>query len=156
MPPTRFALVLAVSSLLSAGCGASSAELDNLKRRVSTLEKRVRTLEGGAPAGRGAKAKAKNKAKSKQKPPEPMVTPSEDRGGVEVEGDAVKVFFKGPRRRWPVPGVIPAGEYEILATFAEDQAATAAGTATVKSDTKTRVKCDAAMARCTAEVLYEQ
>lgn len=148
MPFTRTLFTCLFTSMLLSGCGASQAEMDNLKRRISTLERRVRSLEGG-PAKAKSKVKSKRgrgKAKAKNKvPAEPGA-----QGSVDIAGDALRVFVAGPRKRLPVPGIVPAGSYEILATFQEDKAPIVAGKVTLAADAKVLITCEAAQSRCLA------
>lgn len=116
-------------------CGPGQAEVDDLTRRVNTLEQRVRRLEGPAtPSGR---AKQKSRAA---------------RGGsgtIEVLGDASKVFLRSDEDRIAVPGTAATDTYVILAVF-EGSEPVKAGSLTVQDGQVHTITCDASTRLCEA------
>jgi len=138
---------IAILALLAGALGATTActssdaptkeDLDAVKRRLTSVEKRVKAVEGKGGAGQGKAGKAKGraggaKAKKKgggkdkkgggkaKKGGEPNA-PTEDLGpvvSIDVEGDASKVVLMKARKKYAVPGQVPAsGEYTVLAAF---------------------------------------
>jgi hypothetical protein len=164
---------------LGAGCAANDTaaltdEVEALKRRVATLEQKVKRLEGGkggkAPAkggknkgGKNDKAKGgkgktdKSKGgkgktdKSKGGKGEKSKQPAADKGTVKVTGDAVKVMLADAQRKWAVPNQLAAGPYVIMAAFGEEKTLSEVGTATVVAGQTVTVSCAAATRTCTAQ-----
>ncbi|MEZ4319085.1 MAG: hypothetical protein R3F61_16340 [Myxococcota bacterium] len=147
MSAVRLVSVLVCMSFV-ASCGPSQAEVDALERRLSTLEKRVRSLEGGGGGGMAAKGKAK----SKQKARGGKVTPSDDKAQVDVVGEVEAVMLQDADEKWPVPAVVSAGEYRILASFEAGGAPVDAGAITVKASTPMRVVCAVSTRTCVGEL----
>ncbi len=142
----RLAVPFLVVGLLSlVGCGASQTEVDQLKRRVATLEKRVRVLEGGGGRVTAPKGKSKRKRRRRRNRRRPQPTPD---GSVVVTGDAVKVVLEADGKRHPVPGTVPEMAYSILASFEEGQPLVKVGSMKVAGDKTTTLKCVAAQSIC--------
>lgn len=142
-----FALVLGGGSALG-GCSAAGQDekLEELSRKVATLEKRLKAVEGGK-KGKGKAAKGKSKAgKTKTKAPVPVGPKAK----VEVAGDATKVLLTNGKRKFTLPGDVPVGEYTVLASFEESAQPAEAGTATVTEGKVTTLTCTLAEKACTA------
>ncbi len=122
------------------GCASASQEkLDELGKKVVTLEKRVKALEG-----KGKASKSKGKAtKTKAKSPAPG-----PKGKVTLTGDAKKVLLSHDKRKFTLPGDVPAGEYKILASFADGDEPAEVGAATVAADATLTIDCAAATKKC--------
>ncbi|MCB9682067.1 MAG: hypothetical protein H6733_11435 [Alphaproteobacteria bacterium] len=158
---------------------ASAKELKALDKRVAALEKSVQAMEkerahaakadaarehksepaksssaskGGKTAsksgkdaksgGKGGKADAKGGKGGKGDDDRPSAS-------VAVTGDASAVVLVRQRKRYPVPGTVPAGPFSVLATF--DGAEVEAGTIRVATGATTTVVCTASTTTCTAE-----
>ncbi|MFT7518911.1 MAG: hypothetical protein ACI9MC_001045 [Kiritimatiellia bacterium] len=68
-------------------------------------------------------------------------------GEVMVEGDVEVQLVKG-KKRFDVPGEVPAGKYKIEAKFPGTQSHIKVGKVTVRKDFTTVLKCDANMQVC--------
>ena len=111
---------------------ATQADVESVKRRLTSMEARLRQLEAIAPdpkpakkgkkgkkdkkgAGGGKKAAGGGKKKRRRAVPEGIeVTPMVDVG---LRGDANKVLIVDGANRYPIPSVVPPGDYEIHAAF---------------------------------------
>lgn len=114
-----------------AGCGVTQAEHENLILRVKALENRVAVVEGRRePDG------------SEKKLP---------KGNVSVEGDAVRVYVRHKKHRYPVPGAVPPGNYSIRAVFQDGSPPVVSGRASVVAGKTTKISCVRADRRCTAD-----
>lgn len=165
-------LVLLLTSLVSmTSCSSDSVtkeDLDAVKRRLTSVEKRVKAVEGKGAGGGAAKAgkakgggggakakkkgggKEKKKGGGKKKGGEPNA-PTENLGPVvqvDVEGEVSKVVLMKARKKYSVPGEVPADdEYTILAVF-PDTKPMEAGRIEI-GDEPVTVTCDASTQTCT-------
>lgn len=140
-----------VCGLLTGCAGTAQQEkVDELTKKVATLEKRVKALESGkgkkAPKGK-APAKGKSKAAPKGAKGKTATGPATE---VKASGDAKKVLLTDGKRKFPVPGKVPAGEYSILASFEETAQPAQSGTLTV-TDQPVTIQCVAADKACKAD-----
>ena len=128
---------IAVVCGLLTGCAATAQQdkVDELTKKVATLEKRVKALE----SGKGKKAPKGAKGKT-------ATGPATE---VKASGDAKKVLLTDGKRKFPVPGKVPAGEYSILASFEETAQPAQSGTLTV-TDQPVTIACVAADKACKA------
>ncbi len=146
------------------GCStyATQDDIESVKRRLTSLETRLKELEEAKPAaarggggaakeakgGKGGKAKAKAPAgKAKAKGGQP-----EGGGGVSVDltGDGTKVMLIGPTRNFDLPARVPPGEYAIEVTF-PGKSRDVAGEVTIAVDAiDVTIECDSARNVCEA------
>lgn len=131
---------------LLGGCGSASQDekIEELSRKVATLEKRVKAAEGGKKGAKGKAAKGKSKAGKTKAPP------AGPKARVEVAGDATKVLLTNGKRKFTLPGDVPVGEYTVLAAFEESAQPAQAGAATVTEGKTTTLTCTTASKACTA------
>jgi hypothetical protein len=130
-------------ALMGCGNAAQQEKIDELAKKVTTLEKRVKAIEGkGKAKGKASKGKAgKGKAKA----------PVGPKAKVATTGDASKVLLSNGKRKFTLPGDVPAGEYKILASFDAGAEPAEVGTATVTADQPLTIDCEASARRCAAE-----
>ncbi len=136
-------MVLGVA-LLGCGNAAQQEKIDDLSKKVTTLDKRVKAIEG--PKGKANKSKGKGKAATKSK----AKAPAGPKGKVALSGDATKVLLANGKRKFTLPGDVPAGEYKILASFDDASEATEVGDAVVVGESTLTISCAALTETCTA------
>lgn len=68
-------------------------------------------------------------------------------GAVKLSGDGKVVLVKG-RRRYPVPGNVPSGKYDIEVTFPGEPSAVTVGSVSVDSGETVTLACSARMGIC--------
>ncbi len=133
-------MVLGVA-LLGCGNAAQQEKIDELSKRVTTLDKRVKAIEG--PKGKANKSKGKaTKGKAK--------APAGPKGKVALSGDATKVLLANGKRKFTLPGDVPAGEYKILASFGDTSETSEVGDAVVTAEETLTISCAASTESCTA------
>ena len=134
--------------LLGSACADTTqleAEVSDLKRRVSQLEK----ASGRAKAGKGAKGKAaKGKAAKGKTSKGKAKAPATPKVVVELTGDATKVSLHNGKRGFSVPGAVPAGEYTVQAAFAGDATLSDVGSITLEPGGTTVLDCSAETRTC--------
>jgi outer membrane murein-binding lipoprotein Lpp len=139
-----------IVGLALAGCGsaAQGEKIDELAKKVTTLDKRVKVLEGKSKSGKSKGKASKGKAKS------PAAGP---KGKVELTGDAKKVLLSNGKRKFTLPGDVPAGDYKILASFDEASEPAETGSAVVAADSTLTISCVGSTKKCSgsAEPLPE-
>lgn len=123
---------------IALGLGACAAdpqqteEIEALKRRVTSLERRIGEIDGNTVEAARSRGDGERAAK----------------GTVALEGDATKVMLFARGRRVPVPGPVAAGEYVVQVQFGSDTPIDA-GPATVVADATLTVTCTAETKSCT-------
>ena len=134
--------------LISSACADTTqleAEVSDLKRRVSQLEK----ASGRAKAGKGAKGKAAKGKTTKGKTGKGKAkAPAAPKVVVELTGDATKVSLHNGKRGFSVPGAVPAGEYTVQAAFAGDATLADVGSITLEPGGTTVLACSAETRTC--------
>ena len=139
--------------LISSACADTTqleAEVSDLKRRVSQLEK----ASGRAKAGKGAKGKAAKGKAAKGKTTKGKTgkgkakAPAAPKVVVELTGDATKVSLHNGKRGFSVPGAVPAGEYTVQAAFAGDATLADVGSITLEPGGTTVLACSAETRTC--------
>lgn len=152
----RFGLCLLLWSL--AACGGSDAgKVEELEKRVTQLERRVRAMEGrrggeraraaqggrqGGPAARrpgGARGPGKG-------PPSDGATVA----NVKATGDASRVVLVGEKRRVRLPGPVPEGTYRVMAGFSDGQPVEA-GQIQVRGGHDLTLRCVASSRTCSVQ-----
>lgn len=146
---TRILLLTSLTLLAACGRGADQTqEIEALKRRVTSLERRISELspEAKKPAkpAEGAEA-AKGEAKAE---PDPEAEGA-GKAVVSATGDAVEVQLMRGKRKVSLPATVPPGEYTVQAVFAEGQPATPAGTITLTAGQQLSLECKADTKTCT-------
>jgi hypothetical protein len=138
--------ILTIAALLSTSlaCGRGSQdqaqEIDALKRRVTSLERRIASVEGNAP--KSTKTEGEGATEPAAAPP--------TKNNVDLNGDAARVVLVHDKKRVPLPGSVPPGEYELWAMYAAGEAPEQSGTVTVTADQPLVVTCAAAARTCSA------
>lgn len=142
---------LALTSLLLLGaCGRGpdpTQEIEALKRRVTSLERRLSELDNGGkkptkPGDGGPQADAPKADGEEGGEPSPKST-------ITVTGEAFEVALMRGKRKLSLPATVPPGEYTIQAVFEEGQPPTAAGSITVTPGSQVTLECKAETKACT-------
>jgi len=159
-------LCLCGALMLGSACADTTkleAEVSDLKRRVSQLEKGggakgAKAKAGKAKAGKAGKAKAgkakagkakAGKAKGGKAKGGKAKAPAGPKVVVELGGDATKVSLNNGKRGFSVPGPVPVGSYTIQAAFAGDAALADVGSLQVAEGSTITVTCSSATRTCT-------
>jgi hypothetical protein len=137
--------------LVACGRGAqteTAQDVDALTRRVTSLERRMQQMEGGErpqAEGKAHEGDAKGEAK-----PDGDKAERPGKATVALVGDALQVQLLHNKRKLPVPGPVPPGEFEVEAVFTEGEAPAVVGKVTVPAEGSVTITCAAATKTCTA------
>lgn len=171
-------MVWMVLAALAVGCAGNDTaklqdDVDALTKRVSSLEQKVKRLEGGGKAkggkAKGGKAKGGKSAKGKSakgktdkakggktdkaktdKPKTDKAAKSGPKGTLKVGGDAVKVMVADDSRKWAVPNTLPPNTYTMLAAFGAETTLAEFGTFELKADETYTIECKSELRTCVA------
>ncbi|HMV67989.1 MAG TPA: hypothetical protein PKA64_14175 [Myxococcota bacterium] len=138
-------LTLSLLVLTACGRGGDQAqEIDALKRRVTSLERRLSELDAGG--------KKPAKADEGEEPKRPEGgghgEDSALKAVVSYEGDAVSVELMRGKRKFSLPTSVVPGEYTVHAVFAEGEEPAEAGTIDLKAGSRVVLACSAGSRAC--------
>ena len=148
----------AATTACSSTPAATQADVESVKRRLTSIEQRLRQLEAIAPdpkpnkkggkdkktKGGGGKTAKTGKKKRRRGSADEMVD-------IGVRGGAVKVLLVAGANRYPVPGMVPPGDYVVHASFDESTAPQPVAELATGSDTTMVVDCSASKGSCDVE-----